>query len=223
MSARAPIVLLLAGALLAGGLAATSASAGRLDDAGRALRAPGIWVHRDVTWLVGAREARRLARRIQDTGAPVRIAVLPQVEADESRGDPRAIALGIIRRARGAGLYVLVDQDGRMALAGVKLARDIDEYRLESAGNGPEGGVAGRLGELVRVVDQAARAAPRDFEPAAEPKGVSPSTGGGGGDEPLAGVAFGSAIFGAMAGFALYCLLRAVVAVARILTGAAGA
>lgn len=221
MSVRARFVTALVGVLLAATVCADSTSAARLDDAGRALRAPGIWVHPDLTWLVGAREARRLARRIRTTGAPVRIAVLPQLAVDESRGDPRAIALGIIRRARGAGLYVLVDQDGRLALAGVQLARDIDEYRLENVGNGPDGGVAGRLGELVRVVDQAARGAPRDFEPSADPKGV-PRSGDGSLDKPLLGVAFGSAIFGLVAGFALYVLLRLLVGIARAIKGAVG-
>ncbi len=177
-----------------------------------------MWVDRELSWLVGPREGRSLDRMIAEADVPVRVAVMPHVQFDESRGDPRAIARGIIRRTGRDGLYVLVNQAGRLTLAARNLAPEVVGYRLESAGNETRRDLAGRLGELVQTVEEAPRAPPRDFEPTSYPKGV-PSSGGGGNDDPLALVAFGSALFGALAGAALYLVLRAVVGIVRALRG----
>lgn len=212
MSARALLGGLLASVLLAGAVYADAAHADRLDDAGAALREPGIWVHRDLTWLLSPPQARRLRRTIERAGIPLRVAVLPQVETDESRGDPRAIARAIIGRVARDGLYVLVDQDGRMRSAARDLPLQLGDYSVDSSILGERDSLAAKLARLASIVEAAPRAAPRSFEPYADPKGVDRSSGGAN-EDPLALVAFGSAIFGLMAGFVAYCLLRMIAAI----------
>jgi len=152
MSVRATAAALLAGLTLAG-LVPADAQANRLDGAAHALREPGVWVDSELTWLLGPREARRLDRQIARAEVPVRVAVLPQVEADESRGDPRAIARAIISRAGRDGLYVLVDQDGRVRLAARNLARGI----LWTRGHRVRRGVEDRAQQAAHVVNLESR------------------------------------------------------------------
>jgi hypothetical protein len=222
MSAPSRIGLLLASVLLAGTSFVAVAQADRLDDAARGLRKPGIWVHPDLAWLLSPAQARRLRRTIEDARIPLRVAVLPQLQADESRGDPRVIARAIIRRVGRDGLYVLVDEDGRTRSAARNLPLDLDDYDLDGNILGPDDSLSATLAQLVRTVQAAPRAAPRSFEPYADPKGLVRSDRGAGHD-PLALVAFGSAIFGTMVGFAAYCLLRAAVAVVQAVRNAARA
>jgi hypothetical protein len=212
MSARTTGAVTAVCALLAGLVLADAARAGRLDDAGRALRAPGVWVDRDLSWLVGPQEARRLDRQIDRAKVPVRVAVLPQVAQDESRGDQRAIARAIIRRAGRDGLYVLVDQDGRLEYAASNLPLDLTESSFDRYSGGlRERPLREQLDALVPTVSAAAAAAPVSFAPFADPKGLP--TSGGSDHDPLAGVAFACALLGGMLGLGLYFLLRGVVAV----------
>jgi len=222
MSARALLGGLLASALLAGAACAGAAHAGRLDDAARALREPGVWVHRDLSWLLSPAQARRLERAIDRAGIPLRVALLPQVENDESRGDPRAIARAIVGRVSSDGLYVLVDQDGRTRSAARNLPLELGDFSIDSSILGDRDSLSASLAQLVRIVEGAPRGEPRSFEPYASPKGIdAPRTRAG--DEPLAGVAFGSAIFGLMIGFAGYCLLRVVASIVEHFRGGARA
>jgi len=209
MSARATTARLLASVLLWGLAVADVASADRLDAAGRALRDPGIWVQRDLSWLVDPRDARSLARDIDRAEVPVRVAVLPQIAVDESRGDPRVIARAIADRAGRDGLYVLVDQDGGLTYAARNLPLDVSEYDLYDAGRSREAAVSGRLAALVRIVRTAPAAAPVSFEPHADPKELGSY--GGANDDPIALIVAVCALLGVLAGFALHYALRMVV------------
>ena len=212
MRGRATIAGVLAGVLVLGAVA-PAAQAGRLDDAGRALREPGVWVAADLSWLVTPAQARRLDREIDRAGVPVRVAVLPHLEVDESRGDPRAIVRAIIRRADRDGLYVLVDEEGRVEYAARRLALDVTEFSFprHSRGFGPAP-LRESLAGLVPTLRAAAPASPpTSFEPFASPEGVSRSSGGDDRD-PLLGVALACTLLGALGGFVLYWLLRAAVA-----------
>jgi hypothetical protein len=211
MSPRAIVAAVMASVLLAGLVSADAARAGRLDDAGRALREPGVWVDPDLTWLVGPREVRRLDRQIDRADVPVRIAVLPQVEVDESRGDQRAIARAIMRRADRDGLYVLVDQDGRLAAAARDVPLDLGEASFSPFSELGRRPLSEQLAAIVPTVRAAAPATPTSFEPFANPKGL-PSSGGGRDGDPLAGIALACALLGAIAGFGLHFMLRAAVA-----------
>jgi len=211
MSVRATAAALLAGLTLAG-LVPADAQANRLDGAAHALREPGVWVDSELTWLLGPREARRLDRQIARAEVPVRVAVLPQVEADESRGDPRAIARAIISRAGRDGLYVLVDQDGRVRLAARNLALEIEGSLGDRGYQETTPPLAERLEEVVRTVSMAPSAAVRSFEPDSNPKGVRSSSPDG---DSLVMIAFVCALLGALAGGALHLAVRGVVAVAR--------
>jgi len=217
MTARNALTGLLAALLLGGLVTAEAAQANRLDDAGRSLSKPGMWVHDDLDWLVEPAQARRLTRRIRAARIPLRIAVLPMLEVDESRGDPRAIARSISARVDRDGLLVLVDEDGRMQFAARELPLKLSEYSVNS-GLDIDTPLDERIDAIVARVDSAPGGPPQTFEPYSDPEGVSRSSGGSN-DDPLAGVAFGSAVIGAMLGGALYCIMRAIVGLVLLLSG----
>ena len=203
--------VLASGALLLAG--AQAAQADRLDDAGRALREPGVWVDADLSWLVGPEQARRLDRAIDRAHVPVRVAVLPRVENDESRGDQRAIVRAIIRRVDRDGLYALVDQDGDVAYAARRLPLDITEFSFPKGSGLRPAALSTSLAALVPAVCDAAPADPPvSFEPFADPKGVSLSSGGRADHDPLLGVALACLLFGAAGGFIVYVVVRTAVA-----------
>jgi hypothetical protein len=215
MKALATVAGVLATALLGGLMTAGAARANRLDDAGRALREPGVWVDRDLSWLVTPTDARRLKRAIERAGVPVRIAVLPQVAVDESRGDQLAIVRGLMSRVDRDGLYVLVDQDGGLAYAARRLPLDVSEYSFRSRRGLVE--APAPLGEvldaIVPVVANARAAAPVSFEPYANPQGLSTHDRD---RDSLVGIAAGTLLLGSMIGFALYCFVRAAAAVVAL-------
>lgn len=217
IGARACVAGLLAALLVAGLLAAEAARANRLDDAGSALSKPGVWVDPDLDWLVEPARARRLTRRIRAARLPVRIAVLPMLEVDESRGDPRAIARSISARVDRDGLLVLVDEDGRTEFAARKLALKLSAYSIDATAD-PDAPIDAHLGAIVAAVHSAPAAPPQTFEPYSHPEGVSLS-GGDSNEDPLALVALGSAWVGAMLGVALYFIIRALVGLARLVIG----
>jgi hypothetical protein len=209
MKALATVVGVLATALLAGLVAADGARANRLDVAARALREPGVWVDRDLRWLVGPSPERRVDRAIDRAGLPVRVAVLPQVAVDESRGDQRAIVRALMSRVSRDGLYVLVDQDGGLAYAARKLPLDVSEGSFRTRKGFDEASLS--LDEVLDAIVptlRAARAAtPVSFEPYANPQGVVRSYDRDG--DSLVGIAAGTLLLGSMLGFALYCCVRA--------------
>jgi hypothetical protein len=208
MNALATIAGVLVTALLAGFVTAGDARANRLDDAARALHEPGVWVDRDLSWLVSPAQARRLQRAITRAGEPVRIAVLPQVAVDESRGDQLAIVRAIIRHVDRNGLYVLVDQDGGLAYAARRLPLDVSEYSFRSRRGLTEAPAS--LGEvldaIVPVMAKARAAAPVSFEPYANPQGLETHHRD---RDSLVGIAAGTLLLGSLIGFALYCFVRA--------------
>ena len=208
MSRRAAAMRVLASVLLAALACSDVARADRLDAAARALRAPGVWVDADLTWLVGPSSARRLDREIGRAGVPVRVAVLPQVAVDESRGDRRAIARAIIRRVGSDGLYVLVDQEGRVAYAARRLALDLRESSFP-AGSGLGGApLSEHLAALVPTIRDARPAPPVSFEPFANPQGVATTSGEQ--HDPLVLVALVCALVGGLLGVGLHVCVRRV-------------
>jgi hypothetical protein len=214
---RARAAGLLAALLLGGLVTVEAAQANRLDHAGKALSKPGVWVDDDLDWLVEPAQARRITRRIRAARIPLRIAVLPMLEVDESRGDPRAIARSISARVGSDGLLVLVDEDGRIEYAARDLPLKLSEYSVDS-GLDFDTPLDERIDAIVAKVDAAPAGPPQTFEPYSDPEGVSSSSGGGN-EDPLAGVAFGSALIGAMLGGALYFIMRAIVGLVLLLSG----
>lgn len=212
MTARAALALLLASVLLTALVSADAARADRLDDAGRALREPGAWVDPDLSWLVGPQEARSLDRRIAGAPVAVRVAVLPQVAVDESRGDQRAIARAIIRRVGRDGLYVLADQDGRLAFAARNLPLDVTEFSFDRGSGLERRQLIEKLDAVLTTVGAAAPAPPAGFEPFSDPKGLP--TSGGRDHDPYALIAVVCAFLGGLLGLALHYVLRAGAAVA---------
>ncbi|MEA2155811.1 MAG: hypothetical protein QOE11_1951 [Solirubrobacteraceae bacterium] len=210
MIGRATVAGMLAGALLATVVFADAARADRLDEAGAALSRPGVWVDRDLTWLVTPQQARRLDRQIGRAQVAVRIAVLPRVQVDESRGDPRAIARAIIRRAGGDGLYVLVDQNGSVQYAARNLRLDLSESSFRTGPQLQHPPVSQALAAIVPTVRAARPAAPVSFLPFASPQGLetfhrAPD------EDPLALIAAVFAIIGVILGLGLFVLLRSIV------------
>jgi hypothetical protein len=201
---RAP-ALLLAALMAASAVFCEAAQASRLDDAARALRSPGVWVDADLSWRVVPAQARRLDRAIVRAGVAVRVAVLPRLEVDESRGDARAIARAIIRRVDRDGLYVLVDQDGRFEYAARNLPLDLSGFSFPSA-LAPD---PMTLDKLVPIVRQAQPAAAVSFEP--DPP-FDASSSDSDSDDSLIGVAFGATLIGALGGFCIYLLVRVAAA-----------
>jgi hypothetical protein len=223
MSRRATTAArVLAGVLLAMLAVADAAHADRFDEAARALREPGVWVDRDLSWLVGPAEARRLDRRIAAADVPVRVAVLPQVEKDESRGDQRAIARAIIRRVDRDGLYVLVDQEGDVDYAARDLPLKVSEFSFRTSQEFGGGPFRDQLAGLVPTLQAAAPAAPPvSFEPFSNPKGIS--LGGKVERDSLVMIALVCAFLGAVLGIGLHFVVRGVAGAAAALRGQRGA
>lgn len=172
---RRAVTRVLALVLVATGAWTDAAQAGRLDVAGRALREPGVWVDADLAWLVSPAAARRLDREIDRAHVPVRVAVLPQLAVDESRGDRRAIARALIRRVGRDGLYVLVDQDGDVAYAARRLPFDTAKRSFPDAGGRGDATLAEALAALVPTVRAARGEPPVSIEPYSDPRGVTTS------------------------------------------------
>ena len=210
MSRAAAVAVVLAVVLLTAVAAAAPAHADRLDEAARALRKPGVWVDADLLWLVSPRAARRLSREIDRAPVPVRVAVMPKVEEDESRGDQRAILRGIVRRVRAGGLYVLADQDGDVVYAAHDLRRDIRESSFPTGIGLGSVSLSQSLAAIVPAMRAAQPAAPVSFEPFSDPQGIR--TSGGGNHDSLLLVGLLSALFGAVLGVGLHFCLRGIVA-----------
>jgi hypothetical protein len=98
---------------------------GRLGRAAAALRRSPLWVDPEVDWMFDAKTRRSVERALGAARIRVFVAALPVLTEDESGGDLERIVQTLQRQVGEDGLYVAVDQDGRMDLASVGVPLDL--------------------------------------------------------------------------------------------------
>ena len=106
--------LLVGAALLAGGLLAPApaSAADRLDVLATQLRDSPVAVDSEMSWFFTRADAARLERTLRGSPLDVYVVVLALLDADESGGDGERVAVGLHRRLKRPGLYLVVDEAG---------------------------------------------------------------------------------------------------------------
>lgn len=173
------------------------------------LREAPVAVQPELTWLLPAGPLRRLQARLREAEVPVHVAVLSALDEDESGGDQMRQLRTLHERLGEPGLYLVVDQDGRIEPGFADVARDpVLPFRLLRDGSaGAPGGldpadVARRIRAISAAVDGSAAAEPQSFDTAYDPEPLPELNRRRAGDLPsLAAVAV---VGGLLAGTALY-------------------
>ncbi len=125
------LTMLLVVVALVGPAAGTAFAADRLDALAVTLRDRPLAVDPELSWLLDARQERRILRALRGSPVPVFAAVVPQLETDESGGDPDRIATELHRRLGRPGLYVLIDERGTLETTAFDVPRgDARSYEL---------------------------------------------------------------------------------------------
>jgi hypothetical protein len=169
------LVIAAAIALLAGAAAAApTAAAGRLDVLAQELRERPLAIDSELSWYLSPAQRHRLERTLRRSPVDIRVALVPQIEDDESGGDGGRIAVWLHRRLARPGVYVVVDEDGYFDVASWAVPREVDiPFDLTVPPSGDRDPRAGVVRRLQRLVSDAA-AAPRgettdDPEPYLQP------------------------------------------------------
>ncbi|HYI17857.1 MAG TPA: hypothetical protein VD836_04065 [Solirubrobacteraceae bacterium] len=151
--------------------------AGRLDVLAAQLRERPLAIDSELAWFFTPAEQRRLVRTLRRSPVDFRVAVLPQVEEDESGGDGQRIVASLYQRLRRRpGIYLVVDEHGYLDVGIYSVPRDVFvpfEDKLPPTGHPgrPGGEVAERLERIAADVAAAPpgqttdRPYPRPLEP----------------------------------------------------------
>lgn len=138
-----------------------AAASGRLDALARQLRERPLAIDSELSWFFGAAAERRLVRTLRGSPIDLHVALLPQLEDDESGGDGDRIVVSLHRRLRRPGVYVVIDQDGYFDVGSYAVPREVFvpfDLRVPptSEGRAPAG-VVQRLQRLVADLAAAPR------------------------------------------------------------------
>jgi len=151
-----------------------------------ALRRSPLFVDPEMDWMLDAKTRRSLLRTLEGARIKVFVAALPVIDEDESGGDFDRIIRALQQGVGQDGLYVVVDQDGRMDLASVGVPLDLriafsllfpdrDERPYDEQARDPAPppwtSVPERLREMVATVEKAEPGEPNDL---AEARGELP-------------------------------------------------
>jgi hypothetical protein len=151
-------LLVAAGLALLLGFAppAAAAAAGRLDVLAQTLREQPLAIDSELAWFFDAAQERRLVRTLRRSPVAFHVAVLPQIEDDESGGDGARIVIGLHRRLRRPGVYLVVDEQGYFDIGSYAVPREVSfpfDLRVPPTGRGlGTGGVVERVQQLVAAV-----------------------------------------------------------------------
>jgi hypothetical protein len=161
-------------ALLAGAAAAPAAAAGRLDVLAQQLRERPLAIDSELSWYLSSAQRHRLERMLRRSPVDIRVALVPQVEEDESGGDGSRIAVGLHRRLGRPGVYVVVDDNGYFDVGSWAVPREVDiPFDLTLPSRDPRATVVDRLQRLVADVAAAPRGEttddPEPYLPPLEP------------------------------------------------------
>jgi len=161
--------------------AADGPTDGRLARTASALRRSPLSVDPEMDWMFDAKTRRSLLKTIEGARIKIFVAALPVIDEDESGGDFDRIIRALQQGVGQDGLYVVVDQDGRMDLASVGVPLDLgisfsllypdrDERPYDEQARDPApppwASVPDRLREIVATVEKAGPGEPNDVEEA---------------------------------------------------------
>lgn len=172
---RRALIALLAGVVLGLG-AAPALAADRFDVLAAMLRERPLAIDPELGWLFDAREERRILRALEGSPVPIFAAAVPQIEEDESGGDPDRIAAELHRRLGRPGLYVLIDARGDLETLAFDVPRSgAQGYNLR--GEFPpenERGPAFTAARVEELVDRVVALPPGTTIEAREPRPLDP-------------------------------------------------
>jgi len=134
LPAAAAIALLLVAAPSATATAtATATGAGRLDVLGEQLRERPLAIDSELAWFFDAAQERRLVRTLRRSPVDFHVALVPQVEDDESGGDGHRIGAFLQRRLGRPGIYIVVDEHGSFDVGSYAVPREVSiPFELKS-------------------------------------------------------------------------------------------
>lgn len=116
--------LLLSAAMALLVLAPPAAGAGRLDVLAEQLRERPLAIDAELAWFFDAVQERRIVRTLRRSPVAFYVALLPQIEDDESGGDGDRIVVSLHRRLRRPGMYVVVDEQGLFDVGSYAVPRE---------------------------------------------------------------------------------------------------
>lgn len=162
---RGPALVLVA-LVAALALAAPASAADRLDRAADALGSSPLYVHPELTYLLGERDRELIVSHLREANVPydVKVVALPSVEADESGGDlERALWAIDDKLFESPRLLVGVGQRGNLSILQARLKRDIDvPFEIEYGPSGEDAQQNTIVPRLRAVFQIAATAEARD-------------------------------------------------------------
>lgn len=156
-------------------VSAAAAAPDRLDALATTLRERPLAVDPELAWLLDARQERRILRALQGSPVPIFTAVLPQLETDESGGDPDRIAIALHARLGRPGLYVLIDDHGRLDATAFDVPRrGAQGYELTPSPPKGERDIAFTAVRVERLVDEVVSLPPGTTNEEREPRELEP-------------------------------------------------
>ncbi len=169
------VLLVLVALALTGPTVGMAVAADRLDALADTLRSRPLAVDPELSWLLDAKQERRILRALERSSVPIYAAVLPQLETDESGGDVARIATALHRRLGRPGLYVLIDERGTLETMAFDVPReDADSYDLAPYPPEGERSPAFTAVRMERLVDAVAALPPGTTNDAREPRELDP-------------------------------------------------
>jgi hypothetical protein len=139
--------------------ASASAAAGRLDRLVQELRVQPLAIDSELSWYLSSAQRRRLERTLRASPVAIRVALVPQVEDDESGGDGSRIAVWLHRRLGRPGIYVVVDEHGYFDVGSWAVPREVDiPFGLSVPSSGERDTRGAVVRRLQRLVSDAASA-----------------------------------------------------------------
>ncbi len=169
---RGRLLIAAASALLAGAASPPppAIAAGRLDVLVAQLREQPLAIDSELSWYFEAAQQRRLERALRRSPVAIHVALVPQVEDDESGGDGSRIVVSLHRRLARPGLYVVVDDRGYFDVGSWAVPRELDiPFDLRVPPSGDENTRAGVLRRLSQLISDAATAPPGEMTDDPEP------------------------------------------------------
>lgn len=150
---RLLLVPLAVVALLA--LAPAARAADRLDALVMQLRERPLAIDPELSWFLDRAEEARLRRVLKDSPVPFHVALVPQLEDDESGGQGDRIAVTLHRRLGRPGIYLVIDQRGYFEARAYAVPRRVEVTYLDGPPVGDKltaDAIVDRVDLLVRQV-----------------------------------------------------------------------
>lgn len=164
------VALLTLLALLA--VVPAAGAAERLDALARELRERPLAVDTELSWVLDRADEDRLVRLLAGSEVDFHVALLPQLEADESGGDGGRIAAALQRRLKRPGIYLVIDQHGAFRTLAHEVPRRLGFLHLARprADLDLSRDVVGRVAQLVAEVAAAPAGETSDPRPSGRPR-----------------------------------------------------